>query len=270
MNILSTVTNQDLMRQIEKLSSSQNHNLLSIILPPVIVGIVSILSVLISNYYSTKNTQKQLLAQKEALQQQLDAQETLLQKQLISQQNQMLITTQSNENLEREKYYQNEKLQNHNYINKFMIEELSKIPTEVDKVTNNYFTCFYDVIIGFYTTKKRPGFSIENLDNLSQLTMADYTKADAGRDSDISELQRIMVLCKEEYYQNYVDFINFIGSFAENDIIRYVNDFKENKLNPDEEINRLLKMREKIKDLGSQISLASWSQMKEIVEELKK
>lgn len=269
MIILSTVTNQDLMRQIEKLSSSQNHNLVSIILPPIIVGIVSILSVLISNYYSTKNTKKQLDAQQETLKQQLDAQETLLQKQLTSQQNQMFITTQSNERLEREKYNQNEKLQNHNYINKFMIEELSKIPTEVKKITDNYFTCFYDVIIEFYSTKKRPGFSIKHLNNLIQLTLANYDKVYAKRNSDTSELQRLILFATEKNQQNYTDYLERIDYFVKIEHEKYYEDFKENKLDPDKEIKKLMKIREEITRLGSKINVESWIQLKQIVDEMK-
>ncbi|HAV52320.1 MAG TPA: hypothetical protein DCX36_03515 [Leuconostoc mesenteroides] len=125
MIILSTVTNQDLMRQIEKLSSSQNHNLVSIILPPIIVGIVSILSVLISNHFSTKNTQKQL-----------DAQQKMLEKQLTSQQNQMLITMNSNEAMAREQYEKQEQLQNHKFMNEYSFNKLVELNEAVQKYYN--------------------------------------------------------------------------------------------------------------------------------------
>ncbi|UUE18574.1 hypothetical protein [Leuconostoc mesenteroides] len=166
MIILSTVTNQDLMRQIEKLSSSQNHNLVSIILPPIIVGIVSILSVLISNHFSTKNTQKQL-----------DAQQKMLEKQLTSQQNQMLITMNSNEAMAREQYEKQEQLQNHKFMNEYSFNKL----VELSEAVQNYYNEQID----------------EDLKVALAVNLMRLTKKEQKRDINNKEFQSLLLKLKE-------------------------------------------------------------------------
>lgn len=114
MLILSTVTNRDLMEQLEKIVHTQNSNWFNLILPPLIVGGISLISVFISNYFAYKNMKSQLTHQQE----------------------QMKTTLDHNQELAREQYERSQKLQNSKFMNEYSFTKLDELRVALKEYYN--------------------------------------------------------------------------------------------------------------------------------------
>lgn len=114
MLILSTVTNRDLMEQLEKIAHTQNSNWFNLILPPLIVGGISLISVFISNYFAYKNMKSQLTHQQE----------------------QMKTTLDHNQQLARDQYERSQKLQNSKFMNEYSFPKLDELRVALKEYYN--------------------------------------------------------------------------------------------------------------------------------------
>lgn len=125
-NLIAIVTNADLMRQIKEVARTQSP--LLILLSPLIVGVVSILTTLISNYYASRNMKNQINEQK---------------------------------SLAEKQYQQNEKLQKHDFINRLLLDKLSSLSAELPIFFRESFVLYIADIYKYYNCKKYYGISDE-------------------------------------------------------------------------------------------------------------
>ncbi|TJY30610.1 hypothetical protein [Leuconostoc mesenteroides] len=236
-NLIAIVTNADLMRQIKEVARTQSP--LLILLSPLIVGVVSILTTLISNYYASRNMKNQINEQK---------------------------------SLAEKQYQQNEKLQKHDFINRLLLDKLSSLSAELPIFFRESFVLYIADIYKYYNCKKYYGISDEKTIKAGKDAIENnYALGNRLNDSGF-KVKQLLAYSNDAERKEFDRLQKKITDYTVFGIDKYLEDIAKGihgTLNPDEVKKEINEHDFKVSQQFFVVSKAIDQQIVELIQDLK-
>lgn len=205
--ILSTVTNADLLTEIQKISKSQNN--LQPLIASAIVAVATILTTLIANWYSSRNMETQLKSQVK---------------------------------LNKTQYFQKESLQKHDFINRTILEKLNDLSSVLPEYFRENVKKQIVHIEDFYYNYSKFGVHDQRTQKAGIEALRINHKLGIQRNIKSAEIKRLLAYSQPNDRKEFENIDNIVSEFIINDITKYIEDINlgvDCRLNPEDVLKKL-------------------------------